>query len=368
MNQPEALPVEVTAESSGEGGCVPLLEVRDLEVAFDTEDGLVHAVDGVSFSVDAGRTLGLVGESGCGKSVSASSILRLVPIPPGRILGGEIRFAGMDVLALPTGELRRIRGQEIAMIFQDPMTSLNPVFSIEKQMGEVLKLRFGMARNEACERAIEMLHTVGIAEPETRITSYPHELSGGMKQRVMIAMALLCEPSLLIADEPTTALDVTIQAQILHLIKELQDRTGAAVIFITHDMGVIAEVCDEVAVMYAGRVVEQGDVVEIFKRSRHPYTKGLLDSIPRKGIEKKGELPTIDGLVPSLLDPPPGCRFAERCVRRVGLGEAERRRCTDEDPGLREVGGGLVACHFPLEVGGVFGGVASSASTAGGSP
>ena len=332
------------ADPAGE----PLLRVRDLEVAFETEDGLLHAVDGVSFQVAAGRTLGLVGESGCGKSVSAASILRLVPSPPGRILGGEVHFRGTDILKLPIGQLREVRGNEISMVFQDPMTSLNPVFSIGKQMGEVLKLRFGVDGDEARARAVEMLGMVGIAEPESRISSYPHELSGGMKQRVMIAMALLCEPALLIADEPTTALDVTIQAQILQLIRELQERTGAAVIFITHDMGVIAEVCDEVAVMYAGRVVEQADVVEIFARSRHPYTRGLLESIPRKGIEKKGELPTIEGLVPSLLAPPPGCRFADRCLRRAGLEEPERQRCIEEDPELRVVEGGLVACHFPL--------------------
>ena len=344
--------VAATARASRGSGAepaeAPLLRVRDLEVAFETEDGLLHAVDGVSFQVASGRTLGIVGESGCGKSVSAAAILRLVPSPPGRILGGEVFFRGTDILKLPIGQLRGIRGNEISMVFQDPMTSLNPVFSIEKQMGEVLKLRFGVDGDEARARAVEMLGMVGIAEPESRISSYPHELSGGMKQRVMIAMALLCEPALLIADEPTTALDVTIQAQILHLIRELQERTGAAVIFITHDMGVIAEVCDEVAVMYAGRVVEQADVVEIFARSRHPYTRGLLESIPRKGIEKKGELPTIEGLVPSLLAPPPGCRFADRCLRRAGLEEAERQRCIEEDPDLRDVEGGLVACHFPF--------------------
>ncbi len=326
----------------------PLLQVNRLEVAFETEDGLLHAVDGVSFQVDAGRTLGIVGESGCGKSVSASSILRLVPSPPGRILGGEILFHGVDILKLSIEELPDIRGNDISMIFQDPMTSLNPVFTVEKQMGEVLKLRFGMERTEARERSVEMLHTVGIAEPEARISSYPHELSGGMKQRVMIAMALLCEPKLLIADEPTTALDVTIQAQILHLIKDLQERTGAAVILITHDMGVIAETCDEVAVMYAGRVVEQGEIREIFARSRHPYTKGLLESIPKKGVAKKSELPTIEGLVPSLLQPPEGCRFAPRCVKRETLGEMDQRRCYDEDPRLHPEGDGLVACHFPL--------------------
>ncbi len=327
----------------------PLLEVDDLKVAFETEDGLLHAVDGVSFQVAAGRTLGIVGESGCGKSVTASSILRLVPSPPGRILGGEIRFAGTDILGLTSKELSNIRGNQISMIFQDPMTSLNPVFTIERQMGEVLKLRFGLDRAEAFKRSAEMLATVGIADPEERLTAYPHELSGGMKQRVMIGMALLCEPKLLIADEPTTALDVTIQAQIIHLIKDLQKRTGAAVIFITHDMGVIAQICDEVAVMYAGRVVEHGDVVQIFERSKHPYTKGLLDSIPKKGTSKKSELPTIEGLVPSLLNPPEGCRFAPRCGKRKQLPEAGQSRCFNEDPQLRSVGDGLVAaCHFPL--------------------
>ena len=328
-----------------------LLEVDDLQVAFETEDGLLHAVDGVSFQVDAGRTLGIVGESGCGKSVTASSILRLVPSPPGRILGGEIRLAGTDILSLPIEDLSKIRGNEISMIFQDPMTSLNPVFTVERQLGEVLKLRFGLVGKKARERSAEMLRTVGIADPEARLTSYPHELSGGMKQRVMIAMALLCEPKLLIADEPTTALDVTIQAQILRLIKDLQERTGAAVIFITHDMGVIAETCDEVAVMYAGRVVEQGDVVEIFERSKHPYTKGLLDSIPKKGVPKKSELPTIEGLVPSMIDLPEGCRFAPRCAKRERLYEGDQSRCFGEDPRLRSLGEGHVACHFPLEEG-----------------
>jgi oligopeptide/dipeptide ABC transporter ATP-binding protein len=325
-----------------------LLEIDDLKVGFDTEAGLVHAVDGVSLSFDKGRTLGLVGESGCGKSVTATSILRLVPIPPGRMLGGEIRFNGVDLLKLPRDELPKIRGKDIAMIFQDPMTSLNPVFTVEKQMAEVLKLRFGMDKHAARERCVEMLTTVGIADPASRLSNYPHELSGGMKQRVMIAMALLCEPLLLIADEPTTALDVTIQAQILHLIKELQRKTGAAVLFITHDMGVVAEMCDEVAVMYAGRIVEQDDVFDIFKRSRHPYTRGLLRSLPQKGTDKKAELPTIEGVVPSLLDPPKFCRFADRCWKRKRLSEAEQKRCFKEDPALRPYEGGLVACHYPL--------------------
>jgi oligopeptide/dipeptide ABC transporter ATP-binding protein len=289
-----------------------------------------------------------VGESGCGKSVTATSILRLVPSPPGRILGGAIRFNGVDLLKLPREELPKIRGKDIAMIFQDPMTSLNPVFTVEKQLGEVLKLRFGLDRKAARARSEKMLETVGIADPASRLTNYPHELSGGMKQRVMIAMALLCEPQLLIADEPTTALDVTIQAQILHLIKQLQKRTGAAVLFITHDMGVVAEMCDEVAVMYAGRVVEQGEIRDIFKRSRHPYTKGLLRSLPQKGQVKKAELPTIEGVVPSLLVPPLYCRFADRCWKRKRLSEEEQERCFTDDPALRPYENGIVACHYPV--------------------
>jgi oligopeptide/dipeptide ABC transporter ATP-binding protein len=325
-----------------------LLEIENLEVGFTTEAGLLHAVDGVSLTLDEGRTLGLVGESGCGKSVTATSILRLVPSPPGRILGGSIRFKGTDLLKLPRDKLPEIRGKNIAMIFQDPMTSLNPVFTIEKQMGEVLKLRFGLKREAARKHSAEVLSTIGIADPLARLGSYPHELSGGMKQRVMIAMALMCEPQLLIADEPTTALDVTIQAQILHLIRQLQKRTGAAVLFITHDMGVVAEMCDEVAVMYAARVVEQAGIHDIFRHSRHPYTRGLLRSLPQKGKGKKVELPTIEGLVPSLLDPPPYCRFAERCWKRKSLDEASQRRCFTEDPKLHPFEGSLVACHFPV--------------------
>jgi oligopeptide/dipeptide ABC transporter ATP-binding protein len=324
-----------------------LLEIENLEVGFDTEAGLLHAVDGVSLTLDQGRTLGLVGESGCGKSVTATSILRLVPSPPGRILGGSIRFNGIDLLKLPREKLPEYRGKNIAMIFQDPMTSLNPVFTVAKQMGEVLKMRFALEGQAARERSAEMLSTVGIADPLARLVSYPHELSGGMKQRVMIAMALLCEPQLLIADEPTTALDVTIQAQILHLIRDLQKRTGAAVLFITHDMGVVAEMCDEVAVMYAGRVVEQARIGAIFKQSRHPYTRGLLRSLPQKGKGKKAELPTIEGVVPSLLDPPPYCRFAERCWKRKTLDSDKQRRCFSEDPKLRPFEESLVAGHWP---------------------
>ncbi len=326
----------------------PLLDIDRLQVGFDSEAGLVRAVDGVSLSIAAGQTVGLVGESGCGKSVTAASILRLVPSPPGRILGGAIRFDGRDILALPADELTALRGRDIAMVFQDPMTSLNPVFTVEWQLWEVLKLRFGLERGAARERAAQMLSTVGIADAQARLAAYPHELSGGMKQRVMIAMALLCEPRLLIADEPTTALDVTVQAQILHLMRELQRRTGAALLFITHDMGVIAEMCDRVVVMYAGRIVERRPAVELFEAPRHPYTRGLLDSIPRRAAGRKAELPTIEGTVPSLLAPPPGCRFADRCRRRAALGEAERARCLREDPPLAADGSGDVACHFPL--------------------
>ena len=327
---------------------LPLLDIDDLRIGFDTEAGRVRAVDGVSFQVAAGQTVGVVGESGCGKSVTASSILRLVPSPPGVILGGAIRFEGRDILKLPAEELTALRGRDIAMVFQDPMTSLNPVFTIERQLWEVLRLRFGLERAAARLRAAEMLRTVGIADPDARLDAYPHELSGGMKQRVMIAMALLCEPRLLIADEPTTALDVTVQAQILHLMRELQRRTGAALLFITHDMGVIAEMCDAVVVMYAGRVVERRAVVELFEAPRHPYTRGLLDSIPRKGVAHKAELPTIEGTVPSLMQPPPGCRFADRCRHHASLGADERARCRTQDPALRADGAGVVACHFPL--------------------
>ena len=330
---------------------MPLLDIDNLQVAFATDGGLVRAVDGVSFQLEAGQTVGVVGESGCGKSVTAASILRLVPSPPGKFLGGAIRFNGIDILQMRREDLSGLRGREIAMVFQDPMTSLNPVFTIERQMGEVLALRFGLDRRAARARSAAMLQTVGIADPDSRLDVYPHELSGGMKQRVMIAMALLCEPKLLIADEPTTALDVTVQAQILHLMRDLQRRTGTAVLFITHDMGVIAEMCDMVVVMYAGRVVERRPVIELFEQSRHPYTRGLLESIPRKGVTHKSELPTIEGVVPSLLTPPIGCRFANRCHRHRALGADDRRRCLEDDPVLAPDGSGWVACHFPLDGG-----------------
>jgi peptide/nickel transport system ATP-binding protein len=327
----------------------PLLEIDNLQVGFDGEAGRVRAVDGVSFAIHAGQTLGVVGESGCGKSVTAASILRLVPSPPGVMLGGQIRFDGRDILAMQRDDLSALRGREIAMVFQDPMTSLNPVFTVERQMGEVLALRFGLDRAAAAARSIEMLRTVGMPDPEARLAVYPHELSGGMKQRVMIAMALLCEPRLLIADEPTTALDVTVQAQILHLMRELQRKSGTALLFITHDMGVIAEMCDAVVVMYAGRVVERRAVADLFEAPRHPYTQGLLGSIPRRGTAHKALLPTIEGTVPSLLNPPPGCRFAARCKHRAGLPSEQQRRCDTVDPQLAaDEGGGAVACHYPL--------------------
>ncbi len=320
-----------------------LLRVEDLRTVFRTEDGVVQAVDGVSFEVRAGSTVGIVGESGCGKSVSAMSVMRLIPDPPGRIEDGRVLWKGRDLLAVDADEMPGIRGREIAMIFQDPMTSLNPVFTVRRQLGEVLEKRFGLEGEPAGARMVEMLRRVGIADAESRLDQYPHELSGGMKQRIMIAMALMCEPDLLIADEPTTALDVTVQAQILHLMKQLQRELGTAILLITHDMGVVAETCDEVVVMYAGKVVERCGVIELFEGSRHPYTRGLLDSILRPGRPRGAGVPTIEGVVPSLLDPPPGCRFADRCPRAEEL-------CRREDPPLEPVADGhLAACHYPLE-------------------
>ena len=321
-----------------------LLRVEDLRTVFRTEDGVVQAVDGVSFEVRAGATVGIVGESGCGKSVSAMSVMRLIPDPPGRIEDGRVLWKGRDLLAVDPDEMPAIRGREIAMIFQDPMTSLNPVFTVRRQLGEVLEKRFGLQGEAAGARMAEMLQRVGIADAESRLDQYPHELSGGMKQRIMIAMALMCEPDLLIADEPTTALDVTVQAQILHLMKQLQRELGTAILLITHDMGVVAETCDEVVVMYAGKVVERCGVIELFEGSRHPYTRGLLDSILRPGRTRGDGVPTIEEVVPSLLDPPPGCRFADRCPRAEEL-------CRRQDPPLEPVADGhLAACHYPLEV------------------
>ena len=292
-----------------------LLQVRDLVTAFDTDDGQVTAVDGVSFEVHKGRTLGIVGESGCGKSVTALSIMRLLPQPMGKILGGEVIFDGNNLATLPAGDMRSIRGNRISMIFQEPMTALNPVHRIGKQICEVLTEHNDLEPDDAWQKAIEMLDKVGIPSPEIRVTEYPHQLSGGMRQRVVIAIALACGPELVIADEPTTALDVTIQAQILQLINNLQRDLNMAVILITHDLGVIAETCDEVCVMYAGRIVEQAYARELFANPRHAYTQGLLNSIPRLNGTPKTELNTIDGMVPALKDLKPGCRFAPRSGR-----------------------------------------------------
>jgi len=295
----------------------PLLRVNSLITEFDTDEGRVRAVDDVSFSVDAGETLGIVGESGCGKSVTALSIMRLLPQPMGHIMGGEIMLRGEDLTRADLTRMEQIRGDSIGMVFQEPMTALNPVHTIGRQLTEVLYLHRDIRKQDATRQAIEMLDRVGIPSPDLRLGEYPHQLSGGMRQRVVIAMALACKPSLLIADEPTTALDVTIQAQILELIKELQYEMGMAVILITHDLGVIAETSNSVVVMYAGRVAEQGTVYDIFDRPRHPYTQGLIASIPRLETEPKSELPVIEGMVPGLLDLPPGCRFENRCPHSI---------------------------------------------------
>ena len=297
----------------------PLLEVEDLKTHFFTRDGVVRAVDGVSFSIQPGETLGLVGESGCGKSVTSLSIMRLIASPPGRVAGGTIRFDGRDLLRLSEPEMRKVRGNEISMIFQEPMTSLNPVLTIGRQIAESLVLHRGMTRADAMTRAIELLRLVHIPEPTRRAAEYPHQMSGGMRQRVMIAMALACDPKLLIADEPTTALDVTIQAQILDLMRELQAKTGTAILLITHDLGVVAEMAQRVVVMYAGRKVEEAPVGELFARPRHPYTRGLMNSMPRLGASHgaRERLVEIPGMVPSLREPIAGCAFADRCTYAV---------------------------------------------------
>lgn len=315
----------------------PLLAVDDLVTTFSTEEGLVTPVDGVSFTVEQGETVGVVGESGCGKSVTSLSILRLVPSPPGRIAQGRILFEGQDLLTLSEREMRAIRGRDIAMIFQEPMTSLNPVFTCGDQILEALRRHQKVSATEARDQALELLHLVGIPLPEQRLGAYPHQLSGGMRQRIMIAMALCCHPRLLIADEPTTALDVTIQAQILDLLRHLKKQLSMAVLLITHDLGVVAETAERVVVMYAGKVVEEAPVRTLFHTPRHPYTEGLLRSIPRLD-ERRESLPVIDGMVPNLLDLPSGCRFHPRCPRA-------ERRCREEAPALRSLGEGhRVAC------------------------
>jgi peptide/nickel transport system ATP-binding protein len=313
----------------------PLLEVSGLRTSFATRDGMVRAVDGISFNVDRGEIMGLVGESGCGKSVTSLSIMRLVP-PPGRIEAGSVMFEGRDLLKLKPEQMRSIRGQQLAMIFQQPTSSLNPVWDIGRQIGETLEIHKGMRRRDARLRSLELLRLVGIPDPERRLGSYPHELSGGMAQRVMIAMALACEPDLLIADEPTTALDVTIQAQILDLLRKLRDELGTAIILITHDLGVVAEMCDRVAVMYAGEIVEQTDVGRLFRDPRHPYSRGLIGSIPVPGDVTR-ELAVIPGNVPNLIDLPPGCRFAPRCLTRV---EDDVTLAPDHHPELRPIESG----------------------------
>jgi len=318
----------------------PVLQVDDLRTHFFTAVGTVRAVDGVSYELKAGETLGVVGESGCGKSVSALSILRLVANPPGRIVGGAIRFQGRNLLELSEKEMESIRGNEISMIFQEPMTSLNPLYTIGRQVSEAIALHQGLSRGEAMNRAVEMLRQVYIPEPERRVHAYPHQLSGGMRQRVMIAMALSCNPKVLIADEPTTALDVTIQAQILDLIRELQKTFGTAIILITHDMGVVAENADRVVVMYAGRKVEEATAAELFDNPGHPYTRGLLGSIPHldtaaRSATGRTRLTEIKGMVPSLFKLPPGCSFAPRCSFATDHCRAETPSLVQYRPGHR---------------------------------
>ena len=292
-----------------------ILQVRDLSIGFDVEGTLLTAVDGVSFDAERGKTLGIVGESGCGKSVTAFSVMQLLPRPAGQILGGEVNFGGRDLLQIGEDEMRKVRGKEISMIFQEPMTALNPVHTVGRQLIEVFQLHEEIGAEVARDRSIEILEKVGIPAPEIRVDEYPHQLSGGMRQRVVIAMALALKPSLVIADEPTTALDVTVQAQILNLMNDLQKEMGMSIILITHDLGVIAETCDDVVVMYAGRVVEHASVEEIFANPRHAYTQGLLSSIPRIDAKRKTKLKTIEGNVPSLAELPEGCRFASRAEK-----------------------------------------------------
>ena len=312
-----------------------LLDIRGLRTQFFTDDGLARAVDGVSYSLEKGETVGVVGESGCGKSVTALSVLRLIPDPPGKIVEGEIIFEGTNLLELSSADMRRIRGNDISMIFQEPMTSLNPVFTIGNQITEAVRLHQGLNKRDALDKAVEALKLVGIPVPERRVHEYPHQLSGGMRQRAMIAMALSCNPKVLIADEPTTALDVTIEAQILDLMRTLQDELGTAIIMITHDLGVIAEMARKVVVMYAGKVVEQAPVERIFASPNHPYTQGLLQSLPRVDKDASGakqRLQEIPGIVPSLLNLPAGCKFASRCPSVMP-------QCKEQEPPLEQVAG-----------------------------
>jgi oligopeptide/dipeptide ABC transporter ATP-binding protein len=319
-----------------------LVDIRNLKTYFYTEDGVVPAVDGVDMYIKRGETLGVVGESGCGKSVTSLSVMRLIASPPGKIVAGEILFEGEDLIKKSEAEMRKIRGNDISMIFQEPMTSLNPVYTIGDQISEAIQLHQGMSYKEATDKAIEMLRLVGIPLPERRVKEYPHQLSGGMRQRVMIAMALSCNPKLLIADEPTTALDVTIQAQILELMKKLKKELGMAIMLITHDLGVVAEMCERVVVMYGGKVVEEGDAVSIFKSPLHPYTEGLLQSIPRMD-EDVDRLHVIEGVVPNPLHLPEGCRFHPRCPVAV-------EKCKQSQPPLEQVAPGrFVACYLAAD-------------------
>ena len=330
-----------------------LLELKNLKTYFYTDDGIAKAVDDIDYDLDKGETLGLVGESGCGKSVSALSIMRLIPDPPGKIVGGEIMFKGQDLAQLSEREMQDIRGNDIAMIFQEPMTSLNPVFRCGDQIDEAVMLHQNVSKEEAMERSIEMLRLVGIPAPEQRYKDYPHQLSGGLRQRVMIAMALSCNPEILIADEPTTALDVTVQAQILELVKKLQNELGMAMIMITHDLGVIAEVSARVAVMYAGKIVEYSNSDEIFYNPKHPYTLGLLSSIPKLN-KGKGRLSTIEGVVPPATGYPAGCHFCTRCKYVDSKIFTQGSKCWTEEPPLVQVDKATtmhhVACHYWKDV------------------
>ncbi|MCX7265259.1 MAG: ABC transporter ATP-binding protein [Burkholderiales bacterium] len=320
----------------------PMLKIENLKVHFDTDDGVLYAVDGVNLHIDRGETLGVVGESGCGKSVTAMTIMKLLPMPPGRIAAGQIWFEGQDLVQANEAVMRQLRAREIAMIFQEPMTSLNPVLSVGEQIAESLRLHEGLSNKQALAKAAEMLGLVNIPRPSQRVNDYPHQFSGGMRQRVMIAMALSCKPKLLIADEPTTALDVTIQAQILDLLNQLKSQMGMSIMLITHAMGVVAETAQRVVVMYAGRVVEEASVDDLFGSPSHPYTQGLIRSIPRIDLDSvhKQRLQAIPGLVPKLINPPIGCRFAPRCPHA-------NERCAMEMPELRELTSGhKVACHY----------------------
>ena len=319
-----------------------LLQVRGLETRFYTQEGVVRAVNGITYSLGEGETLGIVGESGCGKSVSVLSMMRLIPSPPGKITGGEVIFEERDLLKMDMEEIRHVRGNRIAMVFQDPMTSLNPVLTIGRQVSESLELHMGMDKGQALRRSIELLEMVGIPQADQRVRDYPHQFSGGMRQRVMIAMALSCNPQILIADEPTTALDVTIQAQIVDLVKRLRDEIGMTVIWITHDLGVVAGLVDKVNVMYAGYIVEMGGVKDIYHRPRHPYTIGLLGSLPRLDDASRHRLVSIEGLPPDLVSPPPGCPFAPRC-------DYVTDHCLEENPVLESVGLDHQAACWNLE-------------------